>query len=144
MSSAGSQMYVQIDASLFCIEKRPALNSSGGPLGYDYCPKWAGGDGSSSPSLSNVSLDSGWILVNYTKASSNTLEVDLSPLNGLVPTAVQYAWGVVNCCDYSDPELYISKPCGLCPIMSSSGLPANPFKARITAGRCECVAPQVC
>lgn len=33
MSSSGSQMYVQINASLFCIEKRPALNSTGGALG---------------------------------------------------------------------------------------------------------------
>jgi hypothetical protein len=46
--------------------------------------------------------------------------------------------------DYSDPELFIKHGCGLCPIMSSSNLPANPFKAQIKAGRCECVAPQVC
>jgi hypothetical protein len=83
-------------------------------------------------------------MVNYTKASDNSITIDLSPLNGTAPTAIQYAWGVVDCCDHSDPNLYVSHACGLCPIMSSSDFPANPFKARITNGKCECVAPQVC
>ena len=114
MSSAGSQLYVQTDAKLFCLEKRPALNSTGGALGFDYCPKWAGGDGSESPppppdpEAPPPGLDSNWILVNdgmtgkyrgllvqipiyrtprspqvnYTKASSNSITVDLAPLNG--------------------------------------------------------------
>lgn len=142
MASAGSQLYVQINASLFCIEKRPALNSTGSPLGYDYCPKWAGGDGSNGDPT--IPLDTQWIMLNYTKASGNSISVDLTPLNGSVPTAVQYAWGVVDCCDHSDPNLYITHGCGLCPLMSTSGLPANPFKAAIKNGKCECVAPQVC
>ena len=151
MASAGSQLYLQTDAKIFCIEKRPALNSTGGSLGFDYCPKWAGGDGDMTPPAPPdpsapppPALDSNWILVNYTKASDSSITVDLTPLNGSAPTAVQYAWGVVDCCDRTDPALFISHGCGLCPIMSSSGLPANPFKAQISGGRCECVAPQVC
>ena len=96
MVSQGSQLYVQTDAKLFCIEKRPALNSTGGSLGFDYCPKWAGGDGSMTPpspppagAPPAAALDSNWILVNYTKASDNSITVDLAPLNGSVPTAVQ-------------------------------------------------------
>ena len=142
MSSAGSQLYVQINASLFCIEKQPAVNSTGGSLGYSYCPKWAGGDGGGGDPT--IQLDSQWIAVNYTKASPTTITVDLRPLNGTAPTAVQYAWGVVDCCDYSDPSLFITHGCGLCPIMSTSNFPANPFKAKIVNGKCECVAPQVC
>jgi hypothetical protein len=67
-------------------------------------------------------------------------------LNGTAPTAIRYAWSIVNCCDMNDPELYVTKPCGpaSCPIMSSSDLPANPFLAKIVDGKCECIAPQVC
>jgi hypothetical protein len=41
MASAGTQLYVQTDASLFCIEQRPALNSTGGSLGFN-CKSHAG------------------------------------------------------------------------------------------------------
>ena len=34
-----------------------------------------------------------------------SLVVDLSKLNGTAPTAVRYAWSIVNCCDTTDPEL---------------------------------------
>jgi hypothetical protein len=95
MTSAGSQLYVQVNASLFCIEKRPALNSTGGKLGYDYCPAWAGGDGSKGDPT--IDLDTQWIMVNYTKVGDSAIAVDLSPLNGSSPTAIQYAWGVVDC-----------------------------------------------
>lgn len=91
------------------------------------------------------SLFQGWTQLNMTLSSSNTISVDLTPLAGLTPTAIRYAWGVVDCCNHYDPDVYVTKPCGSeCPIMSSSGLPANPFQARITAGVCACVAPQVC
>ena len=62
-----------------------------------------------------------------------SIVVDLAPLNGSAPTAVQYAWGVADCCDHSDADLYIKHGCGLCPIMSSSNLPANPFKAKVSS-----------
>ena len=142
MSSAGSQLYLQINASLFCIEQYPAKNSTGGNAGYNICPEWAGGDGKTA---AGTPLDTQWINVNYTKATDNSITVDLAPLNGSVPTAVQYAWGVVDCCDHSDPNLYVTHGCAAaCPLMSSSNLPANPFKAKIVGGKCECVAPQVC
>ena len=68
-----------------------------------------------------------------------------SRLGGKAPTAVKYAWGIVDCCDITDPTTFTSKPCiANCPIMGSTGLPANPFIARIEGGKCECIAPQVC
>lgn len=59
---------------------------------------------------------------------------------------LRYAWSIVNCCDMSDPDLYVTKPCGpaSCPIMSTSDFPANPFLAKIVNGKCECIAPQMC
>ena len=76
---------------------------------------------------------------------SSSITVDLSPLNGAKVTAVRYAWGVVDCCDLTDPTSFTSKPCiANCPIMGSTGLPANPFAAKIKNGKCECVAPQDC
>jgi hypothetical protein len=148
------------------------------------CPKWAGGDGTTQ--YPNGQLDNGWIMLNFTAGSDGTtIDVDLTPLNGTAPTAVRYAWGVLDCCDFTDPTLYVSHgwyvtwyrsmvfglflfnlfkghalqlrlplphPTPLCfansiaecPIMSSSGLPANPFQAKIEQGKCSCVAPQVC
>lgn len=35
-------------------------------------------------------------MLNYTSVGGSSIAVDLSPLNGSVPTAVQYAWGVVR------------------------------------------------
>ena len=59
---------------------------------------------------------------------------------------LRYAWGVIDCCDLLDPSAFTSKPCiANCPIMGSSGLPANPFIAKTKGnGQCECVAPQEC
>ena len=95
-----------------------------------------------------MQLDGNWITgLDITLAADGaSIEVDLSPLNGTLPTAVRYAWSIVNCCDMTDPDVYVSKPCGpgSCPIMSSSNLPANPFLAKIINGRCSCVPPQVC
>ena len=72
--------------------------------------------------------------------------VDLTPLNGSTPTSVRYAWGILQCCDHADPTLYVTHGCvANCPIYSAkAALPANPFKARIVGGKCQCVAPQVC
>eukprot|EP00463_Aulacantha_scolymantha_P000328 TRINITY_DN1198_c0_g1_i1.p1 TRINITY_DN1198_c0_g1~~TRINITY_DN1198_c0_g1_i1.p1 ORF type:complete len:248 (-),score=11.19 TRINITY_DN1198_c0_g1_i1:243-986(-) len=138
-NTGGSQLYVQTNASLFCMEPMAVPDKKG----ETYCPKWAGGSGDVFPP--GVHLDSGWITLNFTLASSTSIKVDLAPLKGIVPTAVRYAWGVVNCCDSSDPNLYVTHGCiATCPIMSSSGLPANPFQAKIVKGKCECVLPQVC
>eukprot|EP01046_Picozoa_sp_COSAG06_P003101 COSAG06_NODE_116_length_23262_cov_47.854034_15_plen_149_part_00 len=101
MSSAGSQLYVQTDPALFCIEPTEAKNSTGGAIlpRFNYCPTWAGGNGKIVPppppgprgTPPPPALDSGWILVNYTKGegNSNSIVVDLAPLGGKAPTAVQ-------------------------------------------------------
>ena len=138
--TGGSYLDVQTDAANFCMEPVKA------PDGSVYCPTWAGGSGK--PIGANTTLDGGWTTgLDITLASDgSSITVDLGPLDGVAPTAVRYAWSIVNCCDTSDPDLYVTKPCGpaSCPIMSSSDLPANPFLARIVGGKCECIAPQVC
>ena len=69
----------------------------------------------------------------------------ISKLNGTTPAAVRYSWGVYECCNTGDVDLYVSKGCdAACPITSSTLLPANPFIAKLVGGKCSCVAPQVC
>ena len=41
-------------------------------------------------------LDDRWIMINFSLASETSIKVDLSPLRGAVPTAVRYAWGVID------------------------------------------------
>lgn len=152
----GSQLYVQTNASLFCVEPACVVNATTGgcahvdphnprsPVAY-VCPTWAGGDGTTV--LPAGVLDSGWTMLNFTAApgDATAVVVDLAPLGGAAPTAVRYAWGVLDCCDHTDAGLYVTHGCvAACPLMSSSGLPANPFLARVVGGACECVAPQVC
>lgn len=137
----GSYLDVQTNADNFCLE--PGHDLTGAVV----CHTWAGGTGKPINTTSTT-LDGGWTtgLDFVLSADGASITVDLSPLNGTAPTAVRYAWSIVNCCDMNDPELYVSKPCGpaSCPIMSTSNLPANPFLAKIVNGNCECVAPQVC
>eukprot|EP00041_Stephanoeca_diplocostata_P010993 m.177446 g.177446 ORF g.177446 m.177446 type:complete len:685 (-) comp18367_c0_seq2:175-2229(-) len=140
LNHGGSQLYVQTNASNFCMETYVNPANTSGPR---YCPTWAGGPGPKS--AGNADLDQGWINLPITSATATGITVDLTPLNGSAPTAVRYAWGITDCCDLMDPELYVSHGCvANCPIMSSSGLPANPFQAQIVGGKCKCVAPQVC
>jgi hypothetical protein len=137
--AGGSQLYVQIESSDFCMEPLPRTDSQ--LHGSRYCPTWAGGDGRPT----NASLDDGWIMLNFTIASKTSIKADLAPLHGAAPTAVRYAWGIIDCCDYSDPDMYVTHGCiESCPIMSSSYLPANPFQAKIVSGECQCIAPQFC
>jgi len=137
----GSYLDVQTEATDFCLEPGHNLN------GALVCPTWAGGSGLP-VNTTSTHLDGDWItgLDISLGADGTSLEVDLSPLNGTLPTAVRYAWSIVNCCDLNDPAMYVTKPCGpaSCPVMSSSNLPANPFLAKIVQGRCVCVPPQVC
>jgi len=146
----GTQLFVQINASQYCMEPMPALNASGGVIPSTMiCPTWAGGDGKTQiyePWPQPWGYDKEWIMVNYTQGKGNQIVVDLSPLNGSAPTAVKFAWGIVSCDDLSDPNLYVDYgSVANCPIYSSSGFPANPFHAKITAaGKCECVPPQKC
>jgi hypothetical protein len=158
-ASGGTLLYVQTDTADWCMEamllpgdfnastRQPYLNKS-------YCPTWAGGKGVSGPTMNTtrtpdetewIGFDSGWTMLNFTKSSASSITVDLSPLNGKLPTAVRYAWGGVDCCDMTDPLLYVTHGCvAECPIMSTSALPANPFEAKIVDGKCACVPPQVC
>mmetsp|Transcript_25441 Transcript_25441/g.76691 ORF Transcript_25441/g.76691 Transcript_25441/m.76691 type:complete len:695 (-) Transcript_25441:14-2098(-) len=119
----------------FCVE--PIVNSS---TMQEYCPPWAG------PPVIGYNPAAGkWYQVDITAASTSSVTADLSKLNGSIPVAVRYSWGVFDCCDTDDPLLYISKPCdNNCPITSSSLFPANPFIAKLVDGKCSCVAPQVC
>jgi hypothetical protein len=147
-SEGGSYLYVQTNASQFCMEPIGVVNKTSGSNipGMETCPTWAGGDGKPVVSA-DAGLDRGWTLLNFTADASGTgVVVDLSPLNGSVPTAVRYAWDIVQCCDHADPTLYVTHGCiANCPIYSArAALPANPFKAKIVDGKCECVAPQVC
>ena len=138
-STAGlSFLDVQIDPDNYCLEPQ-YVNNSNHSQGM-FCPSWAGG-----PSKNNSNLDGGWIRLDVVQGTSSSVTVDLSPLNGTTPTAVRYAWGITDCCDHSDPTLYVTHGCvANCPIMGVSGLPANPFNAKIVNGKCECVAPTIC
>jgi hypothetical protein len=164
MFHGGSQLYVQTEATSFCTETmRTNKTNSSSPV---FCPTWAGGVGSSStrpapsgrfpsfggngatPTSDPSQFNEGWINLPISigpGATPSSITVDLSPLNGAVPTSVRYAWGIIDCCDLTDPATFTSKSCiANCPVMGSSGLPANPFIAKITGGKCKCVPPQVC
>lgn len=156
-AGGGSQLYVQTNASLFCLESHCVVNATSGacekidptkprsPIA-EYCPSWAGGDGTTVYPAGVLDAPSSWTMLNFTAAPSGTaILVDLTPLNGAPVTAVRYAWGVLDCCDHTDPNLYVTHGCvAACPIMSSSRLPANPWQAKVVGGACECVPPQVC
>lgn len=95
--TGGSYFDVQTVADAFCLE--PQFNRT---TNVHYCPTWAGGTGQPV----NVSLDGGWINLDIKLgADGQSVTADLSPLNGTMPTAVRYAWSIVNCCDLSDPDL---------------------------------------
>eukprot|EP00039_Didymoeca_costata_P020049 m.339850 g.339850 ORF g.339850 m.339850 type:complete len:823 (+) comp19004_c0_seq1:14-2482(+) len=156
-ATGGSQLYVQINASQFCMEPLQMGNlSDGKPLPNTiFCPTWAGGpdpypkDGlvlACSKCETDYDADSSWIMLNFTQVpGKNAIAVDLRPLNGSQPTAVRYAWGIINCCDYADPNLFVTHGCiENCPIMSTSGMTANPFMAKIQGGVCECLPPMQC
>merc|ERR1711924_236116 len=154
--------YVQTMPGTFCVE---TLHINESDTSSDvYCPTWSGGEGISvtqpapsgrfptfggngaTPTSNASEFNMGWINLPIAAGpTSSSITVDLSPLKGSVPTAVKYAWGIIDCCDLTDPTTFTSKPCiANCPIMGSTGLPANPFIAKIVAGKCECVAPQDC
>jgi len=99
----------------------------------------------------------GWVAVNaYTGPGQHAITVDLSPLNGLRPTAVRYAAGGSGqgapfnariCCG---PTVDVTlEPCApeSCPLKATGvgTLPGLPFVAAINdEGNCECFAPTVC
>ena len=142
------------NASTYCIEPLCVVNKTSGscamaPNGRgilgEFCPTWAGGDGVT-VLPPGVYAETGWVMLPFTTAPSGTgIVADLSPLNGTAPAAIRYAWDSLNCCDLTDPTLWVTHDCiALCPIMSTAGLPANPFHAKIVDGACVCQPPQVC
>lgn len=159
---SGSMLYVQTVASSFCTEYLQVnMTNSSSPV---YCPTWAGGVGPSStkpapsgrfpsfggngmtPTSDPNEFNMGWINLPISAGPTPaSISVDLAPLKGAVPTSVRYAWGIVDCCDLTDPNIYSEHGCiANCPIMGNTGLPANPFIAKIKDNKCECVSPQVC
>jgi sialate O-acetylesterase len=140
-----SYLEVQTDPTIFCVEVQNVNSSCRGTC-PKFCPTWAGGSSITNNSAL-VSSDQGWSPLNISLASTASIAADLSPLGSAPPTAVRYAWGTSECCDKSDPTLYVTHPCGPapCPLMSKdSAFPANPFIAKIVSGKCQCIAPQTC
>lgn len=149
----GTLLWALTNASTYCIEPLCVKNVTSGGCAqpsaphkptYETCPVWAGGDGVTP--LPAGTYSGGWIELNYTVAPSGTgLVADLSPLNGSAPVGIRYAWDSLNCCDLTDPTLYVTHDClAECPVMSSAGLPANPFHAKIVDSACQCQPPQQC
>lgn len=104
-------------------------------------------------------LDGNWTMLNFTLDSSGKISLkiqmfyffifpclpgtsiiaDLTPLQGQMPTAVRYAWGVLDCCDHTDPLLYVTHGCvSACPIMSTSGFPVTYRAALCMCHSCVC------
>jgi hypothetical protein len=155
-----SQMTVLVNASNFCFQtgtfpapgsaddainkQALALTARGSPsptqpCAYDGFGKTGG--------VSDEKAD--WVQVDIKAGSApNTVEVDLSKSKG-VAFGIRYGW--LNggaCCSKMVGELPNGQMCPIkqCPLMlKTSGLPANPFMAKITAeGKCECMPPQKC
>ena len=95
-----------------------------------------------------------WRKVNASlDAATGDVLLDLAPLGGAAPAAVQYAWHDVSdsCCTTGDKAfdalLGTTHTCapGSCPVFGSeSQLPGNPWIAQLESGRCKCVPPQRC
>ena len=93
-----------------------------------------------------------WTAVPVTKGSrKGEAELDLSVLGDATNVhAVRYAWPLGDdgdtCCPGADVAAgYTVCAPGSCPILSEkSQLPANPFFAAVSNGKCSCEAPQVC
>jgi len=151
-----SYLEVQTDPSIFCVEVTKVNSSCRSNCALE-CPSWAGGSSVTNNSAFTGSPDQGWMPINMTLGSDKVSVIgDLTSLSGSAPTAVRYAWGMSECCDKTDPDLYVKYSCGgpqgntggtygPCSLMSSSKVfPANPFIAKIVDGKCECIAPQQC
>ena len=108
--------------------------------------------GRSSPAVATEGKVSGktatgvWILVDVKSKSASEVTLDLSKLPaGAKPIALRYAWDNEHdsCCAALGPTTWCEP--AACPIWDKkSGLPGNPFMAKIVGGKCACVAPQQC
>ena len=159
-----SAMRVLVDARYWCQDTVLAPVINGRP-GRWMCndpgaPSWrnCGNDvqcGATSTGIGSTLLDSSqppggdmpgvWMLVNVAAKSDTEVVLDLSILNGSTPVAVRYAWSNErdSCCESLEPT-QACQPAA-CPIYDKqTGLPGNPFTARIEGGKCVCIPPQVC
>lgn len=67
-NGGGSQLWVQVNKSRFCMEPRQWVNASGIPVaGVMHCPPWAGGDNTTL--YNTTELDGGWVQLNYSLGS---------------------------------------------------------------------------
>jgi sialate O-acetylesterase len=119
------------------------VQCGGGPIRAAPAPAFKQ---SSPTAITDSSAPGAWVAVDVVVAAGG-ITADLSQLpSGATPLAVRYAWGNDDgdtCCTPAGP----TAPCvpASCPIWSpESGLPANPFIAKIEGGACRCVAPQRC
>jgi len=114
------------------------------PAGSPFCMQW---DKTythcNSTNTSYTSPGTGWVSVDF-KQSGASVTADLSGVKGPIQ-AVRYAWAeqTDSCCLASPDQVWDCEP-GSCPLYGQSGLPANPFLARVVAGKCACLAPQKC
>jgi hypothetical protein len=150
-----SQMAVLINSSNFCFQTGtfPANADTSAltrgspsptqPCAYDGFGKTGG--------VSDETAD--WVQVDIKEGSApNTVEVDLTKAKG-VAFGIRYGWlnGGACCSKMTAPGDVTNPNAQMCPIkqcplmLKTSGLPANPFMAKITTeGKCECMPPQKC
>ena len=86
-------------------------------------------------------FEESWVMVEAKLGTApGTITIDTSKLNGTV-AGVRYGW--VGDCNIKNlpgtPNLVEN-----CPLMSSEGLPANPWMAKVVGGKCACMPPQKC
>uniref|UniRef100_A0A7S2UD85 Sialate O-acetylesterase domain-containing protein n=1 Tax=Attheya septentrionalis TaxID=420275 RepID=A0A7S2UD85_9STRA len=138
-----SKLEVLVDSTKFCLQKSPVNNNICIDDGYGNSFEMSG-DSNQGWVPVNIVPESGPLNVQRRRRSGpkyhHEITADLSGVQGSI-SAIRYAWQG-DCCDATNGE---PCPLGSCPIISyPSGLPANPFVAKITKGKCECLPPQEC
>eukprot|EP00051_Salpingoeca_urceolata_P015083 m.193183 g.193183 ORF g.193183 m.193183 type:complete len:335 (+) comp18286_c0_seq1:1036-2040(+) len=129
-----SKFDVLLNASMFCFQ----TTGRGGSA-------WCMDDGFGGPSPGQAAhgdFDKVWVPVDIVGAASdNTITVSLEKSGGVI-YGIRYGM-VGDCCSEYAPT---ADPCPVasCPLMGSSGLPVNPFLARVEQNKCKCMPPQVC
>ena len=169
-TSANSAMFALVDAAFWCTNTTltaHVINQWGKAMCLDVgAPAWgacgnamqcatAGTDagtgadaGASEGRFKPAPGGDSWVAVDIKAASATTVTLDLSKLPASAkPLAIRYAYGNSpqgdSCCKPQGP----ADPCvpAACPLWSpESGLPGNPFVAKIVGGKCQCIPPMVC
>ncbi|KAL1496899.1 hypothetical protein AB1Y20_014479 [Prymnesium parvum] len=128
--AGASKLQVLVNASRFCMQAEGRGDAA--------CV-----DDGTGAAVPGGGFGAAWVAVDMAASGRHTVEVDLAKSGG-VAYAIRYAWEG-DCCSEDPPH---DGPCPLasCPIIGgTSGLPANPFIAKLTAdGKCKCIPPQQC